>query len=160
MFLKKPIVRVILTIFILSVFLWLTKGLIANLLVPDPAPVIEAYLADGGSYTDRNGKLLRTVSNSRGDYLYAVPLKEQSKELINAVITAEDRNFRSHPGFDFPAIIRAAWQNLTNRRIISGASTITQQLIRICHPAPRTYSAKIFEILSAIRLEQKYIRNF
>lgn len=159
MFLKKPIVRVILTIFILSVFLWLTKGLIANLLVPDPAPVIEAYLADGGSYTDRNGKLLRTVFNSREDYLYAVPLKEQSKELINAVITAEDRNFRSHPGFDFPAIIRAAWQNLTNRRIISGASTITQQLIRICHPAPRTYSAKIFEILSAIRLEQKYSKD-
>ena len=156
---KKPIVKAITTIVLLSVFLWFGKGFIACLLVPDPVPMIEKFFSSGGAYTDRNGKLLRTVPNSQGDYIFEVPLEKQSKELIKAVIAAEDRNFYSHSGFDFLAIIRAAWQNLTNRRIISGASTISQQLIRICRPAPRTYSAKIFELLSAIRLEQKYTKK-
>ena len=59
-----------------------------------------------------------------------VPLKDISPNLIHAEIAIEDQYFWSNPGYDITGIVRAALDNLTHGRIISGGSTITQQLIK------------------------------
>ena len=139
-------------IILLFSILWFARSLILPLVCEDPLPLMNKHF-DGGAYKDRNGQLLRIMPSSLGDnYLYA-PLASFSPILIKAVLTAEDQFFYSHPGISPLSILRAAWQNIKNNRIISGASTITQQLIRINYPRKRTYSTKISEALMALRLE-------
>ncbi len=78
-----------------------------------------------------------------------------------AFISAEDKSFYDHPGFDFKSIIRATSQNIynylflrDNSRLI-GASTITQQLIKnLLNDNERTFARKLKEIIYAIKLER------
>jgi penicillin-binding protein 1A len=60
----------------------------------------------------------------------SVPLSQISPYLINAEIAIEDQNFWNNPGYDINGIIRAAIDNLNNGHVVSGGSTITQQLIK------------------------------
>ena len=78
-----------------------------------------------------------------------------------AFISAEDKSFYSHPGFDLKSIIRATSQNIYNHLFLRdnsrliGASTITQQLIKnLLNDNERTIGRKIKEIMLAIRLER------
>lgn len=76
--------------------------------------------------------------------------------LIKAVLLAEDRRFYLHPGLDPLAILRATFQNIAGGRIISGGSTITQQLIRLIYARELPKSAwlrKPAEWLLALRWE-------
>lgn len=82
-----------------------------------------------------------------------VEINEVSPHLINATIIAEDKRFFFHPGVDPIAVIRAVYTNFKKNQIVSGGSTITQQLIRIISPRKRTLFAKIVEALSALRVE-------
>ncbi len=70
-----------------------------------------------------------------------------------AFVAAEDQRFWRHPGIDPLAILRAAMTNLSHGRIVSGASTITQQLARLTYPGPRSYYRKLVEIGRSLRLE-------
>ncbi len=133
--------------------LWHCRFYLLPYLCDDPLPLIERHFAGGGALTDRHGKILRVSADARGDFSVYAPLASHSSELVQAVLTAEDRNFHRHPGFDFFAILRAVWQNLTSKRVISGASTISQQLIRVVDPRPRTLTTKVRELLMALRLE-------
>ncbi|MEX2190380.1 MAG: penicillin-binding protein 1C [Bacteroidota bacterium] len=102
---------------------------------------------------DRNGILLREFLNDdqgRGQWR---SLNEMSPFLTQATIAIEDRRFRMHPGIDPLAITRAAWQNISRRRLHSGGSTITQQVIRNVYHHPRTLFSKIIEAWYALRLE-------
>lgn len=76
--------------------------------------------------------------------------------LLRAVIAAEDKRFFVHCGIDPLAMMRAAWKNVRRGRIVQGGSTITQQLVRnvILRDTRRTFSRKLLEILSALRLEK------
>jgi penicillin-binding protein 1A len=60
----------------------------------------------------------------------SVPLEQISPYLINAEIAIEDQNFWKNPGYDINGIIRAAIDNLNKGHVVSGGSTITQQLIK------------------------------
>ena len=78
-----------------------------------------------------------------------------------AFISAEDKSFYDHPGFDFKSIIRATSQNIYNYLFLSdnsrliGASTITQQLIKnLLNDNERTFARKLKEIIYAIKLER------
>ena len=116
---------------------WLLRSFYLPLICEDPFPLLKKHFATGGTLTDRNGKILRIVSDEREAISVYTPLASHTQELIDAVLLAEDRGFYSHSGVSPMAIMRAAWQNLTNNRIVSGASTITQQLIRVIKPRPR-----------------------
>lgn len=70
-----------------------------------------------------------------------------------ALIEFEDRHFRWHPGVDPSAIARAVWQNIRGRRIVSGGSTITMQVIRMSRHKERTVAQKAIEAILATRLE-------
>ena len=106
---------------------------------------------------DRNGNLIYEINDPSAGRRTFVPLDEISPYMVAAIIATEDKGFYTHPGFDPSAILRAFWQNLTSDEIVSGASTITQQLARalLFTPEERTelsYWRKVREaILAAIR---------
>jgi len=73
---------------------------------------------------------------------------------IQATLAAEDKRFWQHHGVDWLASARAAFDLVRHRRIVSAGSTITQQLIKLAQPRPRSFRAKLVEAAQAVRLEQ------
>ena len=118
-----------------------------------PAPVVSLRL------TDRNGILLREVLSDEGGRCRWVGLEEVSPFLVKATLAAEDRNFFLHKGIHLPSIARAFLQNLRRGRVVSGASTITQQVVRNIYRGPRSLSAKVKEAWLALRLEHTISKN-
>lgn len=109
---------------------------------------------------DRSGELLQILSLDEGLRREFVPLEKMPEVLPEIFVMAEDRRFYKHHGVDIGAIVRAAFQNASERRTVSGASTITMQLARIISPSPRrTLVAKIFEAYNALRLEARFSKK-
>lgn len=80
--------------------------------------------------------------------------------LIRAFVAAEDHDFFNHMGLSFKGIIRSAFVNLYNRRVVQGASTITQQVARLLFLThQRTWWRKLQEVLLALQLENVYTKN-
>ena len=103
---------------------------------------------------DRNGELLRESVNEEGERSRWVALEKVSPLLLQATLAAEDDRFRNHPGVDAKAIARAIIQDVTARRIVSGASTITMQLAKNLEPHQRrTVLGKLSEVINARRIE-------
>ncbi|MBF8259014.1 MAG: membrane carboxypeptidase/penicillin-binding protein PbpC [Actinobacteria bacterium] len=113
----------------------------------------DLHLEENCRFTDRNGTPLRILPDAREERHLWVPGKEIPEAVKRAVLAAEDRRFYLHPGFDPFAILRALQANLHGGRIVSGASTITQQVARLLHPRGRSYEAKFIEVLQAVRIE-------
>jgi penicillin-binding protein 1C len=93
-----------------------------------------------------------------------VSLDHIAPALVAATIATEDKDFYSHPGFDPLAILRAAWQNLESGQTVSGASTITQQLVRAVLFTPEernqvSYGRKIREVILAAEIERRYSKD-
>lgn len=106
---------------------------------------------------DRNGKLLYRLYEGRNRTL--VTLDELPKQLVQATIAIEDKNFYSHPGVDLYAVARALVANLKSEEL-QGGSTITQQLIKNTLLTPeRTFERKIKEILLAYWAERLYNKD-
>jgi penicillin-binding protein 1C len=78
---------------------------------------------------------------------------------INMLIAREDRYFWSHPGVNPLSLLRASYQWLTHRQVISGGSTLTMQVARLLEPRPRTIKAKIIQIFRALQLERRYSKK-
>ncbi len=127
-------------------------------LVPLPKGLLDSQPA-GTEYLDRAGRPLRTLPG--GDELFRrrVAYHEIPHALVQATLAAEDRRFWRHPGVDLRGTTRAGWQLLKNRRIVSGGSTITQQLIKLSYPRKRTFRSKLIEAVQAIRLEQVWTKQ-
>lgn len=102
------------------------------------------------------GKLLGARIAS--DEQWRFPLADSVPHRFETCIRLfEDENFYYHPGFDPLAIVRAFRQNWKAGEIVSGASTISMQCIRLARSNPeRSYSEKVLEILRAMRLELRY----
>ena len=103
--------------------------------------------------TDRHGLLLREILSPEGGRAAWLTSAELPPNMTRAVIAIEDRRFFSHGGIDVLALGRATLQNLRAGRVISGASTLTQQLVKQRFGYPRTLWGKSREMLMALRLE-------
>jgi len=115
----------------------------------------------GRIYRAADGTRLRQMLNDDGLRMMSpVEIGDIPDDLIHATLAAEDKRFFSHGGVDLLAVIRAAVGNLGSRRVTSGASTITQQLIKISSPARvRDWRTKIMEALQARHLEMKWTKS-
>lgn len=113
-----------------------------------PAPIVSLSLVD------RNNTVLREILSEEGGRCRWVTLKEVSPDLLNATLVAEDRHFYLHPGINPFAIFRALFQNIRHGRVVSGASTISQQVVRNIYRRRRTLFAKLHEIWLALRIER------
>jgi len=124
----------------------------------DPA----ARLADGWHaghrVLDRHGRLLRELTSDTGVRGQPLGLDEIGPRLVQATLTSEDAQFFAHDGVDARAIARAAAQNLRHGRMVSGASTITQQLVKLLdsrgNPRLRGLLDKLSEAARAQNLER------
>lgn len=109
----------------------------------------------GTAVLDRNGAILRLFPDGKGRIGLWREGDSFPEHLKAAVIAAEDQRFYHHPGFDPIAIVRAAYTNVREARRVSGASTITQQVVRLIRPRPRTFRSKIVELLCAMKMERQ-----
>ncbi len=113
----------------------------------------------GVTVTDRNNRLLRLLPDGKGRFCLWCGRKQIPQSLKLAFIAAEDRRFYYHCGFDPIAILRAAFTNLRRWRTVSGASTITEQVVRLIHPRPRTYLTKMLELLESVKMESQLSKD-
>jgi penicillin-binding protein 1C len=132
-------------------------ALLAVLWETFPFPEEQIAVAnDDGSVLllDRNGGTIAWRVDRRESWRMPVNLEEVSDSLVKATVAAEDKRFWSHNGVDAIAVARATWQNLSSRRLVSGASTITMQVMRMANPKERTFTAKSTEAFRALQLER------
>ncbi len=112
---------------------------------------------------DRNGNTIYEISDPNQGQRTYVTLDKISPYLIAATIATEDKEYYTHPGFDIFALMRALWQNYTSGTIVSGASTITQQLARRLllptEASQQTIQRKAREIILAAELTRKYSKD-
>lgn len=131
----------------------LAVGCAAFIAWPLPDDVGSPGPVPGLVIEDRHGMPLRSTrapDGSRGGW---VSLADVDPKLIQAFIAAEDRRFFDHHGVDLRGVVRAARDNIVARDIVSGASTITMQAVRLLRPMPRTWPGKVQQALWALRLE-------
>ena len=109
---------------------------------------------------DKDGMLVQLLPLEDGLRREYTPLEQIPPKVVESFITAEDKRFYDHYGIDIAAIIRAFFQNVSDNRIVSGASTITMQLARIITPAKeRNFAAKVKEAINALRLECRFSKE-
>ncbi|EDS6438253.1 peptidoglycan glycosyltransferase PbpC [Salmonella enterica] len=100
-----------------------------------------------------DGTPLWRFADDEGIWRYPVTIEEVSPRYLEALINYEDRWFWRHPGVNPFSVARAAWQDLTAGRVISGGSTLTMQVARLLDPHPRTFGGKIRQLWRALQLE-------
>jgi penicillin-binding protein 1A len=89
-----------------------------------------------------------------------VPYNRIPKDFVDALVASEDEKFFSHFGFDPIGITRAAIKNLLAGRVVQGGSTLTQQTAKnLFKRTERSLSAKLKELLFALRLEHRYSKE-
>ncbi|MFM2048274.1 MAG: penicillin-binding protein, partial [Bacteroidota bacterium] len=108
---------------------------------------------------DRNGEFLGAKISDDGQWRFpecdSVP-----KKLEICLLQFEDKTFYHHVGISAKGITRAAIQNCKRKKIVSGASTITMQTIRLMRKnPPRTFAEKMYEMILATRLEFGYSKK-
>ena len=110
---------------------------------------------------DRNGQEIGSIDQGGGVDFQTLTLQQMGKLAPAATIAAEDRNFYHEGAFDYGAILRAAWHDLTSRSYLEGGSTITQQLVTISvlNKANRTPTRKLQEAILAQAMVQKYSKD-
>lgn len=111
--------------------------------------------ADTGRFQvlDRNGVPLGISYQNAYNTSQILPLHAIPEPLRQAFVTSEDRHFFDHHGVDWNARAQAVWQNIRARKAVRGASTITEQVVRIIHPRPRTIWSRWVEGFEASLLE-------
>ncbi len=106
---------------------------------------------------DRNGEVLGEVFTERRT---VVPMEKIPRALVVCVLAAEDADFYRHEGLDYPGILRAIGRDVLAGRPAQGASTITQQVVKLMLLTPeRTVARKMKELILARRLEQELTKD-
>ncbi|MCB9777436.1 MAG: penicillin-binding protein 1C [Alphaproteobacteria bacterium] len=110
-------------------------------------------MADSTVLRWRDGTVAHATLAPDERWRIAVTVDQVDPAYIDALVALEDERFWIHPGVDPVAILRAAGTNLVRGRVVSGASTITMQVVRLAEPRPRTLTSKGIEALRAVQLE-------
>lgn len=112
---------------------------------------------------DRNGNILYDIVDPNAGKRTYVTLDRISPYVIAATIATEDKEYYNHPGFDLVALARALYTNYTSGEIVSGASTITQQLARMLlltdERFEQSYERKAREIILAAEITRRYSKD-
>nr|WP_206684436.1 peptidoglycan glycosyltransferase PbpC [Pseudomonas kielensis] len=132
-----------------SVVLLVALVWLADRLWPLPLPqddLARVVLAEDGTPLWR-------FADANGVWRYPVQTSEVSPYYLDALLTYEDRWFYQHPGVNPLALGRAAWQNLSGGRVLSGGSTLSMQVARLLDPHPRTLLGKLRQLWRTAQLE-------
>ena len=114
----------------------------------------ESYPQESSILYDRNHQPLH--HHTRDDFVrhQRVDIEDVPEFLLQATLAAEDKRFRDHGGIDILASLRAIKEGVSARKVVSGASTITQQTIKLTGTQEsRTIKTKVSEALKARKFE-------
>ncbi len=116
-------------------------------------PVVKFDQSVSTLLLDRNGALLSAGIADDEQWRFP-PIERVPEKFVYAITCFEDRRFFSHPGVDIFSIVRAIRDNLKNRSVVSGASTLTMQVVRLSRSyRSRSLLEKGIEMILAMRLE-------
>lgn len=133
-------------------FLWVSRDL------PTPGKLSNSDLKDSTKIIDRKGVVLYAIFKDV-NRLY-VPLKEIPKNLQQATISTEDKDFYTNPGFSIKGLLRGVLIDPLLHNRATGGSTITQQLVKNVLLSPeRDISRKIKELILAIEVDQRFSKE-
>ncbi len=156
---KKPtkytkiilIIIAVLIIFSIPFYFVILKDL------PLPTKLTSSSNPQSSQIFDRNGKLLYNIYRSKDQTF--IPLSQIPKQVQQATIAIEDRNFYNHGAIDFKGITRAAYSIVFHKEL-QGGSTLTQQLVKTSLLTPeRTITRKVKEVILAFATEFLYSKN-
>lgn len=109
---------------------------------------------------DLEPQLVTNLHNTNREKQRLVRYEDIPPILRDAILSAEDKRFFTHPGFDVVGIFRSAWVDLKHGRNEQGASTLTMQLSRYMFlTLSRTWQRKAAEIMITLQLEQKLTKQ-
>lgn len=135
---------------LLSFGVWYSFFSLPDPLFQDPVSVV---------LEDRKGELLGARIAKDGQWRFP-SIDTIPENFAKSLVQFEDRRFYYHPGFDPIGLVRAIVQNIRNRSLVSGGSTISTQVIRMVRKGqPRTIREKLFEFILATRLELRYSKK-
>lgn len=133
-------------IFLFTIFLTIAKF----------SPKLDLKNANNVSFYDGNNTLFFEGSGSRE----WIELSKMSSNIIDATISVEDKNFYRHRGFDYARIIKSMFLNMKARKIVQGASTITQQYARNLYlEFEKNWNRKLEEAWLAFKMEVHYSKD-
>lgn len=128
-----------------------------------PAPEELSQRADTFRSTriyDREGNLLTETFDPNAGRRTVVALDRMTPAIIQATIATEDANFYYHRGIDPVALLRALYYAVRERDIVSGASTIPQQLVKRIFLTPeRTLTRKLKEAILAAEITRRFSKD-
>ncbi|HEY8874742.1 MAG TPA: transglycosylase domain-containing protein, partial [Stellaceae bacterium] len=120
-----------------------------------PSPALERSRSLSMLVLARDGSILRGFLSADGKW--RLPVSAQSVDPVyrRMLIATEDRRFAEHKGVDPLAALRALGQLARHRHVVSGASTLTMQAVRLLERRPRNLSSKLVEMAEALSLERQ-----
>jgi len=151
---KRPSIWITLSLIMgLALLVWKTQ---TRLLPPPETLMITETRVQKAQLLDRHGLPLTITYQNNWNIHDQVPLHDIPEQLQDVFIIAEDKRFFEHPGLDWQARIHAMLQNILALRIVRGASTITEQSVRMIHVRPRTFWSRWLEGFEAARFEAQF----
>ncbi|MGV7220392.1 MAG: transglycosylase domain-containing protein [Nitrospinales bacterium] len=108
---------------------------------------------------DRYGVSLNITFQNRWNVHDEISLHEIPEFLKISFILSEDKRFFDHDGVDWKARLHATWSNFKALRIVRGASTITEQSVRMLNPRPRTFWSRWLEGWEANLMENDFSKE-
>jgi penicillin-binding protein 1C len=109
---------------------------------------------------DCSGREIAELASPEARTQFPVPLEKMGPWLPRVTVALEDRRFYEHRGIDWHAIVAASTRNLRSRHLLSGASTITQQLVKLATGREqRSWSRKLYEAIIAWKLERRWSKE-
>ena len=109
---------------------------------------------------DCRGREIAELASPEARTQFPVALEQMGPWLPRVTVALEDRRFYQHRGVDWRATVAASARNLRSRHIVSGASTITQQLVKLANSRDRrSWSGKLYEAIVAWKLERRWSKQ-
>jgi penicillin-binding protein 1C len=109
---------------------------------------------------DFRGREIAELASPEARTQFPVPLEKMGPWLPRVTVALEDRRFYEHRGIDWHAIAAASTRNLRSRHLLSGASTITQQLVKLATGRDqRSWSRKLYEAIIAWKVERRWSKE-
>ncbi len=151
---RRRWLRVVLGVVVVGVFLLVVLPAVLPLPASwTPLPAASPELLD------RRGVVVARRVGEDDHWCFPRELGDFSPWLVKATVAVEDSRFWTHHGVDPLAVARAARDNLTTGRRVSGASTLTMQLCRLLNEKPRTWPNKLTEAFQALQMEHGWSKE-
>jgi penicillin-binding protein 1A len=157
---KLRLLGLLLILFVLG-SLSFTFGLVTSIAseIPSLDPSrLQQREVDGYIYDSKGQRILAVLRGSQSRIL--VPSGKIGPLMKQAIVAVEDKRFYEHRGVDLHGIMRAVWQDVRNKRVVEGGSTITQQFVKNTYvKSQRSIGRKLKEAALAWQLEQRWSKD-